>query len=89
MPSAAATSVAAIWVKSISRRRSQASATTPLIIENTMIGTTRTRPTRPSARPLRSGGTSSDTCHRSAAFCIIEPVNETKSPIQISRKLRC
>ena len=34
----------------------------------------------PSASPLRSGGTSSDTCHRSAAFCIIEPVNETKQP---------
>ena len=43
----------------------------------------------PSASPLRSGGTSSDTCHSSAAFCIIEPENETSSPIQISRKLRC
>ena len=38
---------------------------------------------------MRSGGTSNDTCHSSAALCIIEPVNETKSPIQSSRKLRC
>ena len=70
---------------SISRRRSHASATTPLIIEKMTTGMTRTRPTKPSARPLRSGGTSSDTCHSSAAFCIIDPVNETSRPIQISR----
>jgi hypothetical protein len=41
-----------------------------------------TRPTRPSASAFLSGGTSSDTCHNSAAFCIIEPVTETNSPIQ-------
>src|SRR5262249_658008 len=64
-----------------------ASATTPLIMENTMIGTTFTRPTSPSASPLRSG-TSSDTCHSSAAFCIIEPVNDRNNPAQIRRKLR-
>ena len=39
----------------------------------------------PSARPFRSGGTSSDTCHSSAAFCIVDPVNDASSPIQISR----
>ncbi len=58
-------------------------------MENTTIGTTLTRPTRPSASAFLSGGTSSDTCHNSAAFCIIEPVTETSSPIQMSRKLRC
>src|SRR5580765_799288 len=84
-----ATAVAATCVNSINRRRSHASATTPLIIEKSTIGTTRTRPTRPSASPLRSGATSSETCHSSPAFCIIDPVNETKRPIQISRKLRC
>ena len=50
-----------------------------------MIGTTFTRPTIPSAMPLRSGGTSSETCHNSAAFCIVDPVIDTSSPIQISR----
>ena len=78
MASSAATIVAAICVNSISLRRSHASATTPLIIEKTMIGNTRTRPTMPSASPFRSGGTSSDTCHSSPAFCIIEPEKETK-----------
>ena len=62
-----------------------ASATTPLIIEKITTGATRTSPTTPSAIALRSGETSSDTCQSSAAFCIIEPVNETSSPIQISR----
>ena len=62
-----------------------ASATTPLIIEKTTIGTTRTRPTKPSASPFRAGDTSSDTCHSSAAFCIIDPVKETSRPIQIRR----
>ena len=87
--SASATSAAPVWVISISFRRSQASATTPLIIEKIMIGTTRTRPTIPSARPLRLRRTSSETCHSSAAFCIIEPVNDASRPSQISRKLRC
>ena len=48
----------------------------------------RARPTRARA-PSRSGGTSSDTCHSSAAFCMIVPENDTSSPIQISRKFRC
>ena len=65
-----------------------ASATTPLIIEKTMIGTTLTSPTAPSASPLRSGGTSSDTCHSSAAFCMNVPMNDSSRPIQIRRKLR-
>ena len=64
------------------------SATTPLIIEKITTGTTRTSPTKPSASPLRSGGTSSDTCHSSAAFCIIDPVKDKNSPNQISRKFR-
>ena len=77
------------WVSSISVRRFHASATTPLNIEKTTIGTTRTSPTIPSASAFLPGATSSETCHSSAAFCIIDPVNETKRPIQISRKLRC
>jgi hypothetical protein len=63
-------------VSIISRRRSSASATTPLKSENTTIGPTRTRPTRPSARPRSSGGTRSETCHRMAAVCIVDPEKE-------------
>ena len=66
-----------VWVISISRRRSSASATTPLTSENATIGTIRTSPTMPSAIPRRSGDTSSDTCHRIAALCIMEPAFET------------
>ena len=47
-----ATMAEPVCVISISLRRSHASATTPLIIEKTMIGTTLTRPTAPSARPF-------------------------------------
>ena len=65
-----------------------ASATTPLTSENTTIGTTRTRPTIPSARPAWSGGTSSETCHSIAAVCMKVPENETSRPIQSRRKLR-
>ena len=50
-----------------------------------MIGATFTSPTRPSASPFRSGDTSSDTCQSSAAFCIVEPVIDASSPIQIRR----
>src|SRR3954471_8068536 len=83
-----ATMVAALCVTSIRRRRCHASATTPPISENATIGTTRTRPTAPRARPLRSGATSSETCQRIAAACMLEPVKETNRPIQSSRKLR-
>ena len=38
-----------VWVISISLRRSNASAATPLISENRITGTIRTSPTRPSA----------------------------------------
>jgi hypothetical protein len=69
-------------------RRSSASATTPERTEKTMIGTTFTRPTSPSARPLSSSGTSSETCHKTAAFCIIEPVVDKSCPVQSRRKLR-
>ena len=41
-----------VCVTSISLRRSNASATTPLTIEKTTIGTTRTSPTSPSASAL-------------------------------------
>ena len=54
-----------------------------------MIGTTRTSPTNPSASAFRSGGTSSETCHRMAAFCMNEPVNERSRPTHSSRKSRC
>src|SRR4051812_32761226 len=80
--------VAALCVTSIRRRRCHASATTPPISENTTIGTTRTRPTAPRASPFRSGATSSETCQRIAAACMLEPVKETNRPIQSSRKLR-
>ncbi len=83
--SATATSAEPVCVNSMRRRRFQASATTPLTIEKKTIGTTFTRPTRPRARPLRSGGTSSDTCHSSAAFCIVDPVIDASSPNQIRR----
>src|SRR5215472_1635123 len=74
-------------VSSISRLRFHASATTPLNIDRQTIGTTRTRPTRPSANAFFSGH-SSDTCHNSPAFCIIDPVTDASRPIQINRKLR-
>src|SRR5438874_2653530 len=64
-------------------------ATTPLTIEKAMIVATLTTPTRPSASPFRSGDTSRETCHSSAAFCIVDPVSETNSPIHIRRTLRC
>ena len=73
----------------MSRRRSIASAITPLMSENTMIGTTRTSPTMPSAMPRWISGTSSDTSHRIAAFCIIEPAIETSWLDHSSRKFRC
>ena len=65
-----------VCVASISLLRSSASATTPLISENTMMGTTRTSPTIPSARPFRLAGTSKETCHSMAAVCIIDPEKE-------------
>ena len=77
-----------VCVISISRRRSKASAATPLIIENRMTGKMRTSPTRPSAIARLSGGTSTDTCHSTAADCMKVPENETRRPIQSSRKLR-
>jgi hypothetical protein len=84
----AATIAEPVCVRSISRRRSDASATTPLMMEKMTIGTNLTSPTMPSASPFRSGGTSSETCHRSAAFCIHVPVKESSRPIQIRRKFR-
>ena len=62
---------------------------TPLIIEKTTIVTTLTRPTMPSASARWSGGTKSDTCHNSAAVCMVDPENEISCPIQSRRKLRC
>jgi hypothetical protein len=87
--SATATRAAPDCVTIIKRRRLCASAITPAIIENVMIGTTRTRPTMPSASALLSGGASSDTCQSSAAFCMYEPVKESRRPTQSRRKLRC
>src|SRR5215831_15947733 len=72
----------------MSRRRSSASATTPLISESPTMGRTRTSPTMPRASPFFSSGTRSDTCQRMAAFCIIEPVKEMSWPAQRSRKFR-
>src|SRR3954464_7551729 len=83
-----ATMVAALCVTSIRRGRRRGAATTPPISENTTIGTTRTRPTAPRASPFRSGATSSETCQRIAAACMLDPVKETNRPIQSSRKLR-
>ena len=71
-------------VTSIVRRRSLASATTPPTMESRMIGTTRTSPTIPSARPFRSGGARSETCQRMAALCIMEPVTDRIWPDQSS-----
>ncbi len=84
-PGRAARSPSRLCVNIISRRRFQASATTPLSIEKRMIGTTLTRPTMPSASPLRAGGTSSETCHRRAAFCMVDPVIDASRPSQIRR----
>ena len=57
----------AVWVTSMTRRRSQASATAPAAIEKKTMGSRRTRPTSPRARARRSGGASRETCHRMAA----------------------
>ena len=54
-------------------------------MENMTIGTTRTRPTIPSARAFFSGVTSSETCQSNPAFCIIEPVVDASRPSQIRR----
>ena len=43
-----------------------------------MIGTTLDEPDEAERQAFRSGGTSSETCHSSAAFCIIEPVNDSE-----------
>ena len=75
-------------VISISRRRSNASAATPLIIENSTTGKIRTSPTSPSAMARLSGGTSTETCHSTAEDCMKVPENETSRPIQSRRKLR-
>src|SRR5215475_6546368 len=84
-----ATSAASVCVSNSKLRRSTASATTPLIIENTTTGATRPSPTSPSTSAFLSGGTRSETCQSSAAFCMNVPENDTSSPIQISRKFRC
>src|SRR5262245_46004575 len=73
----------------MSLRRFQASATTPLIIENTMTGATRTSPTIPNARAFRDGAARSETCQRIAGFCMSDPVIETNRPIHSKRKFRC
>src|SRR4051812_20410127 len=78
-----------VWVTSISLRRSSASATTPLTSENTMIGSTLTRPTPPSASPRSSGRTISETCQRIAADCIMVPAIEISWLVHSRRKLRC
>jgi hypothetical protein len=67
----AAERVIAVWVKSISFRRSTASAATPPTSEKMTIGTTRTSPTNPSAIAFLSGAATSETCQRMAAVCII------------------
>src|ERR671928_1020607 len=77
-----------VCVMSITLRRSSTSATTPLTSDRTMIGTTRTRPTNPSASPFCPGATSKEICQRIATFCIIEPHIEINCPSQSSRKLR-
>jgi hypothetical protein len=46
-----------LWVTSMTRRRSKLSATTPLTIENAMMGRMRTAPVMPNASPRASGGT--------------------------------
>src|SRR5215475_7814890 len=84
-----ATSAASVCVSNSKLRRSTASATTPLIIENTTTGATRPSPTSPSTSAFLSDGTSSEMCQSSAAFCMNVPENDTSNPIQISRKFRC
>ena len=83
--SASAVMADALCVNSITRRRSHASATAPPVIENRITGSNRTRPTMPSAMARRCGDTSSDTCHRMAATCIIDPENEISCPVQSRR----
>ena len=76
-------------VMNITRRRSDASASVPPAMEKKMIGISRTSPTMPSAIGRRCGGTSSDTCHSSAAVCMFDPENEMSCPVQSRRKFRC
>jgi hypothetical protein len=49
-------------------------------MEKKTIGISRTSPTMPRAIGRRSGGTSSDTCHSSAAVCMFDPENEMSCP---------
>ena len=86
--SPAAASAIATCATSMSRRRSNASAITPLHSPKTKMGPTRARPTRPSARAFHSGGARIETCQRSAAVCIIEPDIETSWPSHRRRKFR-
>ena len=78
-----------VCVKNITPRRSEASATVPPAIAKNTMGISLTSPTMPSAIGRRSGRTSSATCHRMAAVCMVEPENEISCPIHNSRKFRC
>ena len=68
------------WAVSISRRRSTASAITPLTSPKRRMGARRARPTRPSDIAFHCGGARSETCQRIAAVCIIEPDIDTSCP---------
>ena len=75
-------------VTSISVRLFSASAATPLMSEKSRMGPMRARPTKPRASARRSSGTSSDTCHSTAADCMNVPVKDRRSPAHRSRKSR-
>jgi hypothetical protein len=75
-------------VRSMSLRRSRASATTPATNENTTMGPTLVNPTMPRASAFRFSGTSSVTCHRMAAVRMKDPDIEMNVPTQRRRKLR-
>jgi len=85
-PSVRATRVMADCVTIRTRRRSRRSATRPPTIEKMTMGTTRTRPTRPSARGER---VRIQTCQSIATFCICVPTSDTSIENARRRKSRC
>src|SRR5713101_1222683 len=79
------TSARALWVSSISLRRSNASASTPPPRANRTTGATRNRPSMPraSGEPV-----SRYSCQTTATCCIWVPVSETTWPASSRRKSR-
>ena len=83
-----AASIITVWATSMSRRRSTASASTPLQSPKTRIGPIRARPTSPRDSAFQPGGARSAMCQRIAAPCIMVPDIDTSWPSHSRRKFR-